>query len=177
MHVRLSRFNSLPTTCFLALLTSTGFHNVRLKKILIFTLTVLFLEIVLAIAGCSTKNAPQSVAPASSDQIGPLPPLPPGKHAALIADPNPIKVCDGSGLGITILALTIERPVQVVNVRVDSPGGPQLASKAESSHVTTGKWVVDGMVFYLQDVTGGKSLTPENTLATVTVRVTNEGCP
>lgn len=155
----------------------------NLKQILIFTLTIVLLVIVSAIAGCSTKDGPQSVAtksnvapPASSGQIAPLPPLPPGKHAAIIADPNPIKVCDGSGLGVTTLALTIERPVLVVEVRVDSPGGALFASKAKSADVPTGKWVTDGMVFYLQDTTGGKSLTPENTLDTVTLKVTTDGC-
>ena len=155
-----------------------------LKQILIFTLTIVLLVIVPAIAGCSTKEGPQSSAPQSTvappalpAQLAPLPPLPPGKHAAVNADPNPIQVCDGSGLGVTTLALTIERPVLAVEVRIDSPGGTLFASKANSGHAPTGKWVTDGMVFYLQDVTGGKPLTPENTLATVTTRLTQKGCP
>jgi hypothetical protein len=157
---------------------------VSLKQILIFTLTIVLLVIVSAIAGCSTKQNPQPVAsqsnvppPASSGQVATPPPLPPGKHAAIAADPNPIKVCDGSGVGVTNIVLRIERPVSVVDVRVGSPSGTQFASKAESGSVPTGKWVTDGMVFYLQDITGGKSLTPENTLATVTARLTQEGCP
>jgi hypothetical protein len=151
---------------------------VSLKQILIFTPTI----VLLAIAGCSTRDGPQSVAadsnvgPPASSQLGPLPPLPPGKHAAIIADPNPIKVCDGSGLGVTNIRFKIEPPVGGVEVRIGSPGGPQFASKGESAQVPTGKWVTDGMVFYLQDTTGGKSLTPENTLATVTARLTQEGC-
>jgi len=95
----------------------------------------------------------------------------------MIADPNPIKVCDGSGLGVTNIGLTIEPPVLVVDVRIDSPGGTQFATKGNSGFVPTSKWVTDGMVFYLQDITGGKPLTQENTLATVTARVTNVGCP
>lgn len=133
--------------------------------------------IVLVIAGCSANN-PQSVAPQSNvAPSGPLPPLPSGKHAAMIADPNPIKVCDGSGLGVTNIGLTIAPPVSVVDVRIDSPDGTQFATKGASGFVPTGKWVTDGMVFYLQDITGGKPLTPENTLATVAARVTNVGCP
>jgi hypothetical protein len=158
---------------------------VSLKQILFFTLTIVLLVIVSAIAGCSTKQNPQSVAsqsnvppPASSGPVAalPLPPLPPGKHAAITADPNPIKVCDGSGLGVTHIRFKIEPPVGAVDVRIDSPAGPQFASKGESARVPTGKWVTDGMVFYLQDTTGGKSLTPENTLDTVTLKVTTDGC-
>jgi len=36
---------------------------------------------------------------------------------------------------------------------------------------TTGEWVTNGMVFYLQDATGGKPLTSANTLATFTASV------
>ena len=35
----------------------------------------------------------------------------------------------------------------------------------------TGAWVTDGMTFYLQDVTGGKPLTANNTLATLVVHL------
>lgn len=156
----------------------------RLKHTVVPGRKVILVVIVLVAAGCSAQHRSPSVAtksdvapPGPTSQVAGLPPLPPGKHAAIIADPNPIKVCDGSGLGVTTLALTIEPPIVRVDVRVDSPGGSQLATKAESGYVTTGKWVNDGMLFYLQDVTGGKSLTPDNTLAAVTARVTQEGCP
>src|SRR5439155_636457 len=39
-----------------------------------------------------------------------------------------------------------------------------------------GQWVSNGVVFYLQDVSGGLPLTSANTLATVTVGVTSAGC-
>jgi hypothetical protein len=35
----------------------------------------------------------------------------------------------------------------------------------------TAAWVPDGMTFYLQDVTGGKTLTADNTLATLVVHL------
>jgi hypothetical protein len=34
--------------------------------------------------------------------------------------------------------------------------------------------VTDGMTFYLQDISGGKALTADNTLATVVVRLQNK---
>ena len=34
---------------------------------------------------------------------------------------------------------------------------------------TTGNWVTDGMMFFLQDVSGGKALEAANTLATVRI--------
>src|SRR5881628_1473397 len=131
---------------------------------------------VLVSAGCSPKDTgtpPSNAAvPTSSNKVPPLPPLPAGKHAAIIADPNSIKVCDNSGIGITAVAFTIEPPVEAVDVRVGSPTGGQLASLGHSGYAITGLWVTDGLVFYLQDITNGKALTPENTLATVTARVT-----
>ncbi|MEK6282050.1 MAG: hypothetical protein AABN95_16975 [Acidobacteriota bacterium] len=149
-----------------------------------FSPKVIVLLVVLGIAGCSTPEGPKPAAttsntapPASAGPIPSPPRLAAGKHAAMIASPNPIKVCDGSGLGVTHIAYTLEPPVLSADVRVDSPGGPQLAGTPQSGVSTTGKWTADGMVFYLQDTTGGKSLTPENTLATVTVRLTQEGCP
>ena len=155
-----------------------------LKNFVLSESSVILAVLVLVSSGCSAKDTSRSGAtssnaapPLSSIKVPPPPPLPAGKHAAIIAEPNPIKVCDDSGLGITAVAFTIEPPVYAADVRVGSPGGDQLASKGESGYATTGKWVSDGTVFYLQDVTGGKTLTAENTLATVTAKVTREGCP
>lgn len=157
------------------------------QKHIAFSPKVFVLLVVLSIAGCATPESPQpatptskAAPPASSAPLPSPPPPPPlaaGKHAAIIASPNPIKVCDGSGLGVAHIAYTLEPPVLSADVRIDSPNGPQMASTGQSGFATSGKWAVDGMVFYLQDTSGGKSLTPENTLATVTVRLTQEGCP
>jgi hypothetical protein len=99
------------------------------------------------------------------------------KNATFKADPNPIQVCDGSGLGVTTLQYTSDGPA-AVEVAVGSPNGVGgiLAHAGPNGTAKTGRWVTDGMVFYLQDVSGGRSSTPENTLATVTVKVTNAGC-
>jgi len=97
------------------------------------------------------------------------------KKGTITADPNPIKVCDGSGLGITKLTFSADGP-SVVEVRVSSPDGGLLSHTGPASTATTGKWVSNGSVFYLQDVSGGKPLTAENTITTLTVGVTSEGC-
>ena len=54
-------------------------------------------------------------------------------------------------------------------IHVGSPNGPLFASGGNQGSVQTGAWVTDGMTFYLQDVTGGKALTANNTLATLVV--------
>jgi hypothetical protein len=60
---------------------------------------------------------------------------------------------------------------EAVEVRINSPDGPVLASGSGRGSAQTGLWVADGMTFYLQDVSSGKPLNAENTLATVVVRL------
>jgi hypothetical protein len=98
-----------------------------------------------------------------------------GKNASITADPNPIRVCDGSAVGVTRLSWTAIGPKQV-EVHVSSPDGVLFAQTAPTSSAETGKWVTNGMSFYLQDVSDGKPLTAENTLATISVKVTSDGC-
>jgi hypothetical protein len=64
-----------------------------------------------------------------------------------------------------------------VEVRVSKPDGDLFAKTGPKGSWTTAKWVGNGMKFYLQDVSGGKPLTQENTITTLTVTVTKEGCP
>jgi hypothetical protein len=47
-----------------------------------------------------------------------------------------------------------------VQVRIGSPSGSLFASGGSSGSATTGKWAPNGMVFYLQNVTGGLPLKP-----------------
>src|SRR5262249_42339064 len=57
-----------------------------------------------------------------------------------------------------------------VEIHVNSPDGPRFAGGDPGSFsVVTGPWVVDGMTFYLQNVSHGLPLTAANTLATVTM--------
>lgn len=143
--------------------------------------SILFLSLtaVLIVSGCSkqpdTPTQP-TASPARSPRSSVSPQSMSSKGASIQAAPNPIQVCDGSGLGITTLTYKFLPPVKVVDVRVGSPSGGQLAHSSIEMSSTTGKWVNDGTIFYLQDVSDGKSLTPENTLATVTVNLTGDGC-
>jgi len=112
----------------------------------------------------------------SGDTNGAQPSPKDAKGATITADPNPIRVCDGSGLGTTTISYTFAGE-DLIEVHVDSPDGPLFVRQINSGTAATGKWVTDGMVFYLQDVSAGKGLTAENTLATVKVGLTTAGCP
>ena len=92
---------------------------------------------------------------------------------SISADPQIIEVPDSSGLGVTEISWTAQH-TDAVEVRVESPQGALLARGSASGRVRTGKWVRSGMGFYLQDVSDGKALSPENTLAQVQVVVRSE---
>src|ERR1700688_3644619 len=53
-----------------------------------------------------------------------------------------------------------------VEIHVGSPNDPLFASGGNHGSAQTGPWVTVGTTFYLQDVSGGKPLTANNTLAT-----------
>jgi len=86
----------------------------------------------------------------------------------LIANPNPITVCDGTGLGVTRLTWSVSN-LSVFQVRVESPTGPLLYQGA-SNTALTGKWVTNGMNFYLLNATNG------TVLGSTTVTVSASGC-
>ena len=116
----------------------------------------------------ANKNqaAPQPVAKVKTTATG-----------TLTAAPTPIKVCDKSGTGITTISWTANG-ASAIEIHIGKPDGDTFVSKADPvGHWTTGKWVGNGTTFYLQDVSGGKPLGPENTIATLSVAVTSEGCP
>lgn len=88
--------------------------------------------------------------------------------ATFTASPNPISVAPGVTYAMT--TLTWNAPsAQYVEVHVGSPNGPLFAYTGSTGTMTTGTWVTDGMVFYLQDVSNGKLRIPQNTLATLIV--------
>ena len=97
----------------------------------------------------------------------PLPPLSllPVNSSEFSASPNPIDVTDGSGLAQTTLYVNAPPGVLSVEIHLGSPDGPLLSHTGPVAIVPTKKWVTDGMVFYLQDVTQ-RGL--QRTLATVT---------
>lgn len=89
---------------------------------------------------------------------------------AITANPNPVQTRDIYGLGKTTLDWHSEK-TEMVEVRIGSPDGPLLSRTGSRGSATTGTWVSNGMVFFLQDVTDGLPLTLANTLAMVTVAV------
>ena len=86
------------------------------------------------------------------------------------AEPALIHQPDHTGLGITKLSWHVPAGVSV-EIHIDAPDGKLFTAAAGDGEVSTGKWVKNGMQFFLQDVSGGKPLATENTLAIVTVDV------
>ena len=82
------------------------------------------------------------------------------------ASPNPIQAAPGAD-GQTTLSWNAPAGVIEVNIRVNAPDGALMADVGPVGTGSTGQWVTDGMVFYLQDVSGGKALSSANTLATI----------
>ena len=90
------------------------------------------------------------------------------------ADPNPVLVteCHASHRprGLTTIAWT-SRGVDDVEVHLDAPHGPLLNGTGSSQIGSVRRWVEDGAVFYLQDVSGGKPLVAAHTLDMVRVTI------
>ncbi len=111
-------------------------------------------------AGTTAPPSPSSAAPATT--------------GTLTASPNPIRVCDGSGLGMTRLSWSAPDGL-AVEVRVGKPDGALFARTGSVGEKETGKWVGEGAVFYL--VRPGAPGTPPSVLGSTEVHVTKEGCP
>ena len=94
----------------------------------------------------------------------------PASTPSLTASPNPILVTGAAVFGMTTISWMAEG-ADAVQVRVNSPNGGLLASGSNRGSVQTGLWVTNETTFYLQDVSNGKPLTAENTLATIVVRL------
>jgi uncharacterized protein (TIGR03437 family) len=84
------------------------------------------------------------------------------------ASPNPI-VTTGT-LGQTTLTWDATG-VQTIEIHIGAPDGQLFVQAGSSGSATTGNWVTDGMTFYLEDVSNGKTPSTVNTLATVVVRL------
>jgi hypothetical protein len=141
--------------------------------------SLILITVVLGVWGCtSAPSDSQNKAPANTSTAPPPAPVKVKTTATgkLTAAPNPIKVCDKSGTGITTISWTATGTT-AIEVRVGRPDGDLFAKAVPDGSWKTGKWVGNGMVFYLQDVSGGKPLTAENTIATTVVNVTAAGCP
>jgi SAM-dependent methyltransferase len=92
------------------------------------------------------------------------------RSGSLIATPNPIRVPHCCRLSATILSWS-STGTKEVEVHAERPDGPLLSRGGPSGTSATGKWVYNGMVFYLQDVSDGKALTKENTIAKTAVSI------
>ena len=96
----------------------------------------------------------------------------PSVGPSFTADPNPIPVTGNAKVGQTTLSWSAP-DAQLVEIHIGIPNGPLFAFQENRGAVQTGPWVSDGMTFYLQDVTGGKALTSDYTLATLVVHLQN----
>jgi 6-phosphogluconolactonase len=86
------------------------------------------------------------------------------------ATPNPVFAWDGSNAGQTTLSWNAPS-ASAVHIRVGSANGQLFTHQGSWGSITTGQWVGDGMMFYLQDASSGNSQDAANTLATVRVNV------
>jgi hypothetical protein len=94
----------------------------------------------------------------------------PSVGPSLAANPNPIPVTGNALVGSTTLSWNAPG-AEIIEVHIGSPNGKLIATGWDRGSVQTGLWVSDGMTFYLQDVTGGKPLTSDNTLAELVVHL------
>jgi len=82
----------------------------------------------------------------------------------LVANPNPIPTCDGSGFGMTALSWGDEG---AVDVRLNSASGSLFAQANGAGSQETGNWVRDGQKFVLTDSASGEVI--DETTANLTV--------
>jgi cytochrome c551/c552 len=94
----------------------------------------------------------------------------PSTGPSLTANPNPIPVAAGARVGQTTISWSAP-DVQFIEIHVDSPNGTLFTLEGNRGSLQTGVWVAEGTTFYLQDVSGGKPLTADYTLATLVVHL------
>lgn len=87
----------------------------------------------------------------------------------LSADPNPVPVCDGTGLGKTRIAWFRE-DLQTVQLRIGRPDGNLFVRGGAHGTAETGKWVKDRIKILLLDDSSGE------VLAELTLRVSAADC-
>ena len=90
----------------------------------------------------------------------------------LYATPHNPVVLGGATYGTTTIVWNAPAPTQYIEIRVNSPAGPLFTTNVPSGQMQTNAWVSDGLRLYLQDISNGKPLIAENTLATLILRTT-----
>jgi hypothetical protein len=89
---------------------------------------------------------------------------------SITADHNPIYLSDGPRSAVVKLSWT-SVGTSKVEIRVGAHNGALLSRTGSSGSASTGKWIYDGMMVFLQDVSDGAALASENTLGSVIVNV------
>ena len=97
----------------------------------------------------------------------------PSVGPSLTASPNPIPVLGNAFHGSTTLSWNAP-DAGVIEIRIGSPDGFLFTRMGNRGTIQTGIWVPDGMTFYLQDVTDGRPLTSDYTLAVLVVHLQNK---
>lgn len=126
-------------------------------------------------ASTAASAVPSAAAPPTDEEIGKAMAAQ-GITGTITAEPNPIRVCDKSGLGETTLKWKA-KGVNAIKVRVGSPDGSTLAFVGPEGKQKTGKWVTDGSMFYLQNGMDNAPGDYEHTIARVRLSITEKGCP
>ena len=91
----------------------------------------------------------------------------PTENFPMVASPNPVPVCDASGLGATLIEWG---DLDAFEIHIDTADGPLFAATAGAGQAMTGKWVADNSTFVLVDKASGE------TLQTLEVNATGFGC-
>ena len=84
----------------------------------------------------------------------------------ITTDPNPILVSGVYGQTELIWSCAA---CTTTEVHIGSPGGPLFAAGTSTGFATTGTWVTNGMVFYLQNSSNGNATDPANTVGWIEV--------
>jgi hypothetical protein len=127
-----------------------------------FILTLLLaISLAIMLSGCGKSQPDETSAPPASAPVV-------NSRATFTASPNPAK--GAAGLAETSLNWnTTATPG--AEIHVGKPDGVLLCKGHATGSCATGKWVSDGMTFYLQDSAAAKPTDPAATLAAVVVKV------
>lgn len=125
--------------------------------------------VVFVLIGCGKSGSEEKVA-TSAPAPAPASPLVANPRATFAAEPNPVIVNDGTKLGVMKLTWSTTA-TKSTEIHVGKPDGTLFCEGYATGSCETGKWVSDGLVFYLQDSGAAKSTDPSATLAVVIAKV------
>jgi hypothetical protein len=93
-----------------------------------------------------------------------------GGNALVTFTADPSVIISSSGVGQTTLNWNAPG-IQNVEIHIGAADGPTLTAGGSEGSVATGNWVTDHMLFYLVDVSNGKTASTVNTLSYLEVRL------